>query len=496
MLPQGSEWTFKAIEQYDEAIREVADAHGWEYYPYNLEIITSEAMMDAYCSVGMPVYYNHWTFGKQHIQLERTYERGQMSLAYEIVINSDPCIAYLMEENSLTMQALVIAHAAIGHNSYFCNSNLFRQWTNADSIIDYMLFARNYIAKCEEKFGMKEVEEILDSAHALANLGVDRYKRKPKLSLAKEKALQKEREEYLQSQVNDIWRTLPFSDKPVVETHKRFPEQPEENVLYFIEKNAPLLKPWQREIIRIIRKVHQYFYPQRMTKVLNEGWATFVHHHILNQLYDQKQVGDGFMLEFLKSHTGVVAQPPYNSKYYSGWNPYALGFALFTDIKRICDNPTEEDKKWFPDWAGDDWLKVSMDVVKNYKDESALLQFLSPKLMRDFHMFEVLDDDKNEKLRIDSIHNEEGYRRVRCALASTYDVGLHDPNIQVWDVDVQNTRTLTLRYTATNRQPLAPNYRDVLAHVTKLWGFDVKLDMCVEDEIKASYTMPRGLLEK
>lgn len=128
------------------------------------------------------------------------------------------------------------------------------------------------------------------------------------------------------------------------------------NLLYFMEKNAPPLEPWQREILRIVRKVSQYFYPQKQTQVMNEGWATFWHYTILNHLYDEGKVTERFMLEFLHSHPNVVFQPPYNSPWYSGINPYALGFAMFRDIKRICQNPTEEDKYWFPDIAGSDWL--------------------------------------------------------------------------------------------------------------------------------------------
>ena len=116
--------------------------------------------MDAYASVGMPVNYRHWSYGKEFIANERSYRRGQMGLAYEIVINSDPCISYLMEENTTAMQALVIAHAAYGHNSFFKGNYLFRLWTDASSIIDYLVYARNYIAECEEKHGMQAVEDI------------------------------------------------------------------------------------------------------------------------------------------------------------------------------------------------------------------------------------------------------------------------------------------------------------------------------------------------
>lgn len=155
-----------------------------------------------------------------------------------------------------------------------------------------------------------------------------------KISLQEEKARQKSREEYLQSQVNMLWRTLPKreEEKTVAEA-RRYPSEPQENLLYFMEKNAPLLESWQREILRIVRKVSQYFYPQKQTQVMNEGWATFWHYTILNHLYDEGKVTERFMLEFLHSHTNVVFQPPYNSPWYSGINPYALGFAMFRDIK-------------------------------------------------------------------------------------------------------------------------------------------------------------------
>ena len=408
---------------------------------------------------------------------EKSYKRGQMGLAYEIVINSDPCIAYLMEENSLTMQALVIAHASYGHNSFFKGNYLFRTWTDADAIIDYMVFAKNYIAECEQRYGIEEVELLVDSCHALQNYGVDRYKRPAKLSMEKERERQEERERYLQSQVNDLWRTLPARAEAVaISAPDRFPPEPQENLLYFIEKYAPLLEPWQREIVRIVRKISQYFYPQRQTQVMNEGWATFWHYTILNQLYDEGVVGDGFMMEFLQSHTNVVYQPPVTSKYYSGINPYALGFALMRDFRRICEAPTDEDRHWFPDIAGGDWQKTLDFAMRNFKDESFISQYLSPKLIRDFHFFAVLDDDREDKLSVSAIHDENGYRYLREQLAGQYNLGNREPNIQVWAVNTHGDRSLTLRHTQYQRRPLNQQTDEVLKHVARLWGFDVILE--------------------
>jgi len=475
-LPDQSEWTFELIEQIHAEIKRVAEGFGLDTYPNQLEIITAEQMMDAYASVGMPVSYHHWSFGKHFLSTEKSYRRGHMGLAYEIVINSNPCIAYLMEENSLTMQALVIAHASYGHNSFFKGNYLFRTWTDADAIIDYMVFAKKYIAECEQRYGIEAVELLLDSCHALQNYGVDRYKRPAKLSLAKERERQKEREEYLQSQVNELWRTLPRREKEIEEQEeRRFPPEPQENILYFIEKYAPLLEPWQREIVRIVRKISQYFYPQRQTQVMNEGWATFWHYTILNKLFDEGIVGNGFMMEFLQSHTNVVYQPPITSKYYSGINPYALGFAMMRDIRRICEEPTDEDRAWFPEIAGSDWIRTLDFAMRNFKDESFIAQYLSPKLIRDFHFFSVLDDDQDEKLKISAIHDESGYRYVRQKLADQYNLGNREPNIQVWSVDSHGNRALTLRHMQFERRPLNQQTEEVLKHVTRLWGFDVIL---------------------
>jgi spore cortex formation protein SpoVR/YcgB (stage V sporulation) len=477
LLSETSEWTFDLIERYDREIARLAAGFGLDTWPNQIEVISAEQMMDAYSSIGMPVGYNHWSYGKEFVATENRYRRGHMGLAYEIVINSNPCIAYLMEENTMTMQALVIAHASYGHNSFFKGNYLFRAWTNADAIIDYLIFARQYIAECEERHGEEAVELLLDSCHALMNHGVDRYKRPGKLSAEKEQLRQKEREEYRQSQVNDLWRTLPLKEAAqAAAAEERFPPEPQENLLYFIEKNAPLLEPWQREIVRIVRKLAQYFYPQRQTQVMNEGWATFWHYTLLNRLYDEGMVSDGFMIEFLKSHTNVVAQPGFDSPRYGGINPYALGFAMMGDIRRVCEQPSDEDRHWFPELAGTDWMKALDFAMRNFKDESFIAQYLSPRLMRELKLFAVRDDDRSEDMEVTAIHDERGYRRLRQALADQYNLGSREPDIQVYNVNRRGDRSLTLRHTQHQRRPLGDTTEEMLKHLVRLWGFTVRLE--------------------
>lgn len=492
ILSHTSEWSFDLLQAYDAQIGRIAQEFGLETYPTQIEIITAEQMLDAYASIGMPINYHHWSFGKKFLQMEKNYRRGHMGLAYEIVINSNPCIAYLMEENSLPMQALVIAHACYGHNSFFKNNYLFKTWTNADAIIDYLIFSKKYINECEEKYGLEAVEEILDACHALMNYGVDRYRHPAKLSIQKERERQKSREEYLQSQVNILWSIVPITKKVPVAAEERYPSEPQENLLYFIEKNAPLLEPWQREIVRIVRKVAQYFYPQRQTQVMNEGWACFWHYTILNQLYDEGFVTDEFMLEVLQSHTNVIYQPPFDSPHYSGLNPYTLGFNIYKDIRRICENPTTEDIKWFPDIANTDWRRALDFAMRNFKDESFIAQYLSPHLIRELKLFAVVDDDKNSDLLISAIHNEEGYHKVRQALSEQYNIGSLDPNIQVYNVNRRGDRSLTLHHVQHNRRPLSADTQEIMKHLHKLWGFKVKLESIDNEGVmQVTYSYPQ-----
>ena len=491
-LSTGAEWTFELIEAYDKEIGRIAAGYGLDTYPNQIEIITSEQMMDAYASIGMPLNYNHWSYGKQFVQTEQQYKRGQMGLAYEIVINSDPCIAYLMEENTMTMQALVIAHACYGHNSFFKGNYLFRTWTDASAIIDYLVFAKQYIAKCEERHGLAEVEATLDSCHALMNYGVNRYKRPKPLTAEEEQARVEAREEYNQRHLNQIWNTIPKkSDSEDVAESLHVPPEPEENILYFIEKNAPLLEPWQREIVRIVRKISQYFYPQKQTQVMNEGWATFWHYTLLNTMYEEGLVTDGFMMEFLHSHSSVVYQPPFDSPYFSGINPYTLGFNMMQDIRRICENPTDEDREWFPDIAGSSWTETLDYAMRNFKDESFILQFLSPKLIRELKLFSILDDTDSPTLKVASIHNESGYRRIREDISAQYNLGNREPNIQVYNVDVRGNRSLTLRHFMHNNRPLGDDTSEVLKHIHRLWGFDVHLESVTPDnKVARTYNCP------
>lgn len=482
LLYRGADWDFATIQRIHDACEEVALGElGLTIYPNRIEVISAEQMLDAYASTGLPLSYRHWSFGKHFAQHESMYRKGLRGLAYEIVINSDPCISYVMEENTATLQALVIAHAAFGHNHFFRNNRLFLEWTDAKGILDYLEFAKAFIARCEEQHGEIAVERVLDSAHALMNYGVHRQRRRAP-DLRSEAERQRERREHDERMYNVLWRTLPEKEAAPAghdeaDRRRALLQLPQENILYFLEKSAPKLLPWQREILRIVRNVAQYFHPQRQTKMMNEGCATYVHHRILNRLHDQGRLSDGALLEALHSHTSVIMQPEFDDRRYSGINPYALGFAMMEDIERICRTPTAEDRDWFPDIAGcGDPMPVLRHGWAEYRDESFILQFLSPNLMRKLRLFHVLDDADEPVLRVDAVHDEQGYRKLRRALARQYDPAWTDPDIQVVDVDLAGDRRLILEHRANAGRLLEEQEaRQVMRHLASLWGYDVLL---------------------
>ncbi|ANP86408.1 SpoVR family protein [Rhizobium leguminosarum] len=494
LLFEGADWDFSTLQRIHDACEEIALGElGLDVYPNQIEVITSEQMLDAYSSTGMPLFYRHWSFGKHFAHHETFYRRGMRDLAYEIVINSSPCISYLMEENTATMQTLVTAHAAFGHNHFFKNNYLFKLWTDAEGILDYLDFAKGYITRCEERYGEAVVERTLDAAHALMSHGVHRYAGKTTIDLRQEEKRQQERRAHEEQIFNDLWRTVPVgkarkAGDSGLEKRRAALGLPQDNILYFLEKSAPRLQPWQREILRIVRHVAQYFHPQRQTKVMNEGTATFVHYQIMNRLHERGQISDGNFLEFLKSHANVVFQPSYDDRRFSGFNPYALGFAMMQDIERIVTTPTEEDRAWFPDIAGrGDAMAVLRDIWANYRDESFISQFLSPNLIRQLRLFHLYDDpEQTEGVLVSAIHNERGYLRIRRQLSREYDIGWTDPAIDIVDVDLAGDRRLLLQHIVMNGCYLQEaDMKLVLQHLADLWGYDVLLQEIDDSNIVA-----------
>lgn len=484
-LFEGHAWTLHDLERMREAVAEIGvDELGLSLYRNRIEIITSEQMLDAYAALGLPHMYRHWSFGKRFVTQETLYRRGMMSLALEMIVNSDPAVCYLMEENSATTQTTVLAHAAMGHNHFFRNNQVFREWTDAHAILDYTEFARNYIARCEERYGLTAVEQTLDAAHALDDQGVDRATWKRRRSIAQERQRIAERERLARESEEELWRVVAPSrrgatDEATIESEAETLafSLPEENLLYFLEKYSPAMQDWQREIVRIVRSLSAYFEPQRQTKVMNEGCACWCHYHIMHRLREKGLLTEGAMLEFLHLHASVVAQPGFDEPGFPGMNPYTLGFTMMRDIERICTEPTAEDREWFPDIAGNGAAVATLKRAwSDFRDESFIRQYLSPRVIRELRLFRLDNDTEASELEIGAIHDERGYRRLRASLADEHDPGETRPRIEVAGADLRGSRRLTLEHHVRSGRTLdALETRRTLQHIAYLWGYPVQL---------------------
>ena len=363
-----------------------------------------------------------------------------------------------------------------GHNHFFKNNYLFKEWTQPDSIIDYLVFAKKYIKRMEDEHGPHHVQNLLNALHSIQSYGVDRYKRPEKLSKQQEEERQRDRLQYVQDSANRLWQTIPgdpgkkYADS-LGEKNKKVPPEPQENILYFIEKNSPVLESWEREIVRIVRKIAQYFHPQRQTKVMNEGFASSVHYYILNRLYDKGLINNAYMLELMAQHSEVLTQMTFANKRYSGYNPYALGFSMFRDIKKK---------------AGGEWVDVWLDAVANYKDDSFIRQYLTLDVAKEFKMFRVTNNEKETFATVTGIHDERDFDKLRETLSDMYSLSASVPDIEILDAHVQSERTMELQYKPYNGSVLDRKHQDmVLSYVEDLWGYPVIIrntDVAAQEE--------------
>ncbi|MBP3887488.1 MAG: SpoVR family protein [Cellulosilyticum sp.] len=282
-------YTVKDLVRYNEQIEAIAREMGLDYYTQEFEIISFEDMLCYEAYVGMPSHYSHWSYGKTYDRLKTAYKYNLTGLPYEMVINSDPCIAYLMKDNTFLLQILTIAHV-YGHNDFFKNNRLFKDYTNAKLTVEkfknHADRIRSYIH--DPSIGYEAVECILDAAHSIK------------------------------------YQCHSFRKTPIVEGEKI--EYPYTNLLEFLSCYGQL-EEWQKDILQIVQEESQYFYPQIETKIINEGWATFCHYNIVKRLNLPQEM----MLEFYKVHNGVVCQSP------GSLNPYHLGFKIWEHLYNQFD---------------------------------------------------------------------------------------------------------------------------------------------------------------
>ncbi|ROR29837.1 SpoVR family protein [Inmirania thermothiophila] len=438
------------LRRWDERIRALAERFGLDCYPQEFELCDHFQMLSYMAYSGAPAHYPHWSYGKAYEKLKTLYDHGVSGLPYEMVINANPSIAYLMRDNSLALHILTIAHV-YGHNDFFKNNFTFRHTRPELAVAMFKLHAervRDYIE--DPSIGQDAVEEVLDAAHALA------------LQCRRNLAVQRRAGEAERPAPRDPWAAIhPPRQAAPAPPPRRIPAEPEEDLLLFLRDHNPYLAEWQRDLLTIVHEETRYFLPQMETKIMNEGWASFWHREILNAL----ELPPDLHMEFLVRHNQVVRPIP------GQINPYHLGLRIWDDIRRRHDEPTPEEIERYgpPDRSG---MEKIFEVREVDRDVSFLRRFLTPELMRELDLFEHRRRGK-ERVVTRTAHGE-GWREVKEELLRNVGLGTV-PVIRVVDADWEGRRTLLLEHEHDGRDLHLEYAEKTLAHVHRLWGREVVL---------------------
>lgn len=494
------DWDEKLLQTIWSKIEECGKELRLDYYKPRIELVNFEQMLEAYSSIGLPNVYSHWSFGKSFAEEADAYYKRGGGLAYELIINSNPTIAYCMESNTALLQTLVMAHAVCGHGSFFKNNYMFKNNTDADSILNFIEFSRTFISECEEKYGADNVEDLLTCCHTLQNYGIDIYKKKRHKSKKEQESVLEAKRQHLDSMdvsenkyfkgLTDSYlfnrdARLQIKESLAGELEEDFHYLNDENLLYVLEKHSPRLFPWEREIVRIVRQFAQYFYPQGLTKVMNEGWASFVHYHIMEKLQQKGHIDGGQFLEFLQAHCNVCCNEKKSKENPDGrfkyFNPYYLGFNIFMDIKRMCEEPTDEDKELYPDIVNTDWIDTTHNIMKNFKDEDFIRQYLTPNLMRKMNLVSYEFTHRKGSTKATCLDNcdEEGYTNIRNKVADSHMKFDRLPRLEVDSITlgVHEVKTINIKLFEGDRgQEINMDTAYIVRrYIRCLWGDGVKI---------------------
>ena len=451
-----ADYALADLEAWDARIREQVAAFGLDCYPQEFEVCDHVQMLGYMAYSGMPSHYPHWSYGKGYEKLKTLYDHGVSGLPYEMVINSNPALAYLMRDNTLCLQILTIAHV-YGHNDFFKNNFTFRSTRAEFTIGTFKAHAdrvRRYIDT--PGIGHDKVEGILDAAHALSlqcrrNLAV----RKP--------TPEEERQRILEASQRppDPFQAIHKREAAPEPDVRRTPLVPDEDLLLFVRDHNPFLAGWQRDLLTIVHEEAQYFIPQIETKIMNEGWASFWHKRILDSL----ELPQELQLEFIVRHNQVIRPIP------GQINPYHLGLKLWEHIERVGDDPTPEERERLP--AGRTGRDLLFETREVDRDASFIRRWLGERLMRDLDLIRY--EPRGNDLVISEVSDEQGWGDVKQALLAGVGMG-SVPVIRVLDADFGGSRTLLLEHVHDGRDLHLENAERTLGYVHRLWGREVALD--------------------
>lgn len=453
-----SDREIREIRKAIEEVWAVGQRLGLNAFPTHFEIVPATIMYE-FGAYGLPGRFSHWTHGKAFHQMKTLYDYG-LSKIYELVVNTNPCYAFLLEGNSLIQNKLVIAHV-MAHSDFFKNNVWFSD-TRRDMIEAVSANAKR-IDRYSFEHGPLEVEKFLDAVLAIQE-HVDYNTR---LRRAPEDGKHEVRTETRRSTpYDDLWRLEDRKKEPEPPPPKRFPPEPEKDVLRFIAENSPVLEDWQRDCLWIVREEMLYFCPQLQTKIMNEGWATYWHARILRELdLDEKEY-----VEFANLHAAVVSPQPSRRQI----NPYLVGLRIWEDIQRRWDEPTEEEKRAFGRPGGQGMQKL-FEVRELENDVSFLRNYLTQELVEELDLY-VYRKEGDQWVVV-----EKNWERVRDTLVHQM-TNMGFPYICVEDGDYRGNRELYLKHYYEDRELDLVHAKHALRHVYTLWGRPVHLETVVDGQ--------------
>lgn len=456
------------LMDWDEKIQKWVEYYKLKCYPQEFEVCDHNEMLGYMAYSGMPARYAHWSWGKSFEKQKTLYDYGVSGLPYEMVINTNPCLAYLMRDNTLLLQILTIAHV-YGHNDFFANNFTFTSATRAEYALEmfksHALRINSYIE--DPSIGIEKIESVLDRAHSISlqrsrNLAIQQLSQREIAQRRWESAQAPE----------DPWRTIHPTPEYKAPDFSKMPLEPMEDILKFIAQYNPYMAEWQRDLLYIVDKEAQYFIPQIETKIMNEGWASYWHHKIMTAL----DLPQGLHLEFLVRHNQVLRPTP------GGLNPYHLGFVIWHDIERRW-NSGETGREWTDDTPDQDvsslhendtpGRKKIFEVRESDRDTSFLRRFLTPQIMRDLELFQ--HEKRGKERVITKVSDEDNWADVKSNLIRSVGTG-SIPVIKIDDADFGSNRTLYLKHYHDGRDLQLEYAEHSLKNIGFLWGREVVLE--------------------
>jgi stage V sporulation protein R len=431
------DWNFKLLQEWDEKISEACEKRGLDWFPINYEVCDYHSMIGHMAYHGMPTYYGHWSYGKSFERTRTMYNMGMQGLPYELIINSNPSIAYLMKENPAYLQILIMAHC-VGHSDFFKNNRMFAE-TYPERIISKMKSAKKRIQSYVEdpSIGIDEVEKILDAAHAL-QWQTHRYGKKR----TTHKELQAKYKDLIQNDTEGVYKNFNINKIPLENDY---------DILGFIAEYSPNMTDWKADIINIVKDSSNYFMPQIQTKIMNEGWASMTHYDICHEL----NLPPEWHIPFIKMHNQVIRP------HIGGLNPYHVGFVIFNDIK----------EKY-----GMEECFVARECAH---DVSFIRQYLTRELVEKLGLFSF-SEKRNKNITIDEIYDEEGWENIKNALLNN--VGTNGIPV-LYIEELTKDGVLIIKHEHDGRDLELNNTDNVAKHIKDLWGSDIKLFTVIEEEV-------------